>query len=87
MAPFTVKASAILIIKTALGLLWALNVKLMPVAVEMFGDVNVYTLFPKNVVLVVKPPRDWVDGSSAAALNALSKSEYAVATVGLLGAG
>jgi len=85
-APFAVKAPAVLITKTSLGLFWASNVRLMPVVVEMFVSVNVYTLLPMNVRFIVRSGYDCVDGKSKAALNAFTKSVYALLDAVLPGA-
>ena len=58
----------------------------MPVVVEILVDEDVYTLFPKNVVLVDKSPNVAVDGRSSAALSAFTKSMYALFELVLPGA-
>src|SRR6202521_1827426 len=58
----------------------------MPVVVEMSVSVNVYTLLPMNVWFTVRSGYDCVDPKSVAALNALTKSVYALLEAVLPGA-
>src|ERR1035441_2256751 len=65
-APFTVRAPPTRITKTSLGLPWASNVKLMPVAVEM-SVADAYALLPMNVWLVIRVPSGHAVDTSARA--------------------
>ena len=86
-----VKAPVILIMKTSLLLLLALNSKLAPATEVTSVDEKLYTVLPNNVMGPARPLSVCVGGVVTllfASANAVRKSVYAIPTVelGLLGA-
>ncbi len=82
-APFTVRAPSIWIMKTWVGSFWALKVKLVPVVEEMSPE-DAYTVFPKKVWLVAVV-NDPVDVKPSVVLNAppaLKMAPYAAIAIG-----